>query len=72
MTITVDKPTQFGNKFCCHLIADTDSELERIAKRLKLRIKQVGLDKGCVKHLDLPNEHKRELALRYGAREDEP
>jgi hypothetical protein len=60
--------TQHGNKRWSNLTADTDRELQRMAERLHVPVKSGGGEK--YPHLDL-DEHKRELALRYGAMEAE-
>jgi len=64
----VDKLKQSGTHCYCHLFADTPQELERMAERLHETVKCSIHDR--VPHLDL-SEHKRELALRYGAIEIE-
>jgi hypothetical protein len=53
-----------GSHVYCHLVADTDKELLWMAERLRVPIRV-----GKCPHLDL-SEHKRELALRYGAIEE--
>lgn len=57
-----------GTKIYAHAYADTLPELERLAERLGAEVKiEVG---DYVPHLDL-SEHKRDLAIRYGAMEIE-
>ena len=57
--------TQSGSKKNCHLTADDERELSRAAEKLRVEIHGKGWQE---RHLDL-NPRKRELALRYGARE---
>jgi len=70
MTPKVLKLIRSGNKVYCHLVADNPKELEDAARRLHTEIKGAGNGKGREPHLDL-TEHQRELALRYGAKEDD-
>ncbi len=57
-----------GMKTNCHLTADDARELVRAAERLRAQVHAKG---NQPPHLDL-NQHQRNLALRYGAREEKP
>jgi hypothetical protein len=57
-----------GTKTWCKLTADCDRELQDAARRLREPIKPPEGYNG--EHLDL-TPHKRNLALRWGAREDD-
>lgn len=65
MTSFVDCLFKSGTNKHCHLTADSEKELEKMARRLRLPIHGKGRQQP---HLDL-NRHKRELALKYGALE---
>lgn len=62
--VYVDKLRRSGFKVYCHLTSDNYDELIRMAERLRVQVKESHKD--YEPHLDL-NEHKRNLALRYGA-----
>ena len=64
----VDYLHSSGSKYYCHLFADTVAELINMARRLKVPVK-VGI-KELRPHLDL-TEHQRELAIQYGAVEED-
>lgn len=65
----IDKIHVSGTKAYSHLTADSDMELADMARKLRITVKNGG-GKGKTNHLDLTT-HKRELALRYGAKEKE-
>ena len=67
MTTYIDNLKKSGTHVYCHLTADSDPELQNMARRLNLTVKKGGF-KGKIDHLDL-DQHKRKLALRYGAQE---
>ena len=69
MTPKVSQLNQHGTKTWAHLTGN-QVDLETFARRLHLEIHGAGHGKGREKHLDL-TEHERELAIRYGAREEE-
>lgn len=64
MAVYVDLLRTQGKKTWCHLWADSDKELFRMAERLGGKVK-IG-EKERYPHLDL-TPHGREVAIRYGA-----
>lgn len=66
MPSRVDTLQASGTKEWAHLTATTREELEDMARRLRVPVKDS--NKGKEPHLDL-NKHKRDLAIRYGAEE---
>lgn len=64
MAVYVDRLRTQGRKTWCHLWADSEKELFRMAERLRRPVKNS--DKDRYMHLDL-NDHDRDLAIRYGA-----
>ena len=63
MAVYVDEIHTSGNHSYCHMTADDLRELERMARRIRVEVRDIP-DRP---HCDL-NERKRRLAIRKGAR----
>jgi hypothetical protein len=69
MSVYVDPIFEWHNgKRWCHMIADTEAELLRMATRLGLRHEWLHVSNSGVHHFDL-TPVKRGLAIAYGAEE---